>query len=72
MKSKSTSNKSFILQFIKMQLPNLISPMSKSLKRRLEPSCEAVAVGCDGHRLLDLPLQEWLEEKQGDDTEHDE
>ena len=46
--------------------------MSKSLKRGLEPSGEAVAVGRDGHRRLYLPFQDRLEEEQGDNAEDDE
>ena len=46
--------------------------MPKSLKGRPEPSGEAVAVGRDGHRRVNLPLQEGLEEEQGDRAQDEE
>ena len=35
------------------------------LERRLEPPGESLAVWRDGHRLLDLPLEERLQEEEG-------
>ena len=44
----------------------------ESLDWRHEPGVESVAVGCDGHLILDLLLEERLPDEQDGDAEDEE